>query len=132
MIKFEMMVGGLPDYQTDNGSFDYAAIARAVGIRSVRVEQPGGCPSGTGRSAGASRPGARRPGHGPERDLAGECEQLGGRALAALSIPPHITPPRSRGIALAAGNVLLDGGVGICSSLGGPTCRNIPRPAPIS
>ena len=40
MVKLEMLVDGLPDYQADNGRFDYAAIARAAGIHAIRVEQP--------------------------------------------------------------------------------------------
>ena len=35
-----MLVDGLPDYQTDHGPVDYAAIAQAAGLYSVRLEQP--------------------------------------------------------------------------------------------
>jgi pyruvate dehydrogenase (quinone) len=41
MIKLETMVDGMPDYRIDNGKSGYAAIARAAGTHSARVEQPG-------------------------------------------------------------------------------------------
>jgi len=40
MVKLEMLVDGLPDYETDHAPVDYSAIARAAGIHSVRVEKP--------------------------------------------------------------------------------------------
>jgi pyruvate dehydrogenase (quinone) len=93
MVKLEMLVDGLPDYQTDNGGFDYSAIAQGVGIHSVRVEQP------TDVRDGLSEAFAHR-----------------GRALVdrvtdptVLSIPPRITAAEVKGFALAAGKLVLDG-----------------------
>ena len=112
MIKLEMMVDGLPDYQTENGRFDYAAIAAATGIHSVRIEQPGDV-------------------------RAGLCEALAhpGPALIdlvtdpyALSIPPHVTAQQVKGFALAAGKAVLDGGVGEMLELARANVRNIPGP----
>jgi pyruvate dehydrogenase (quinone) len=37
-VRLEMLVDGLPDYGTDHARVDYAAIAHAAGIESVRVE----------------------------------------------------------------------------------------------
>jgi pyruvate dehydrogenase (quinone) len=112
MIKLEMLVDGLPDYQTDNGSFDYAAIAEAMGIHGVRVEQP------------------------PDvREALSNALAHPGPALVdlvtdpnALSMPPHITAAQVKGFALAAGKTVLDGGVGKMVELARANVRNIPRP----
>jgi pyruvate dehydrogenase (quinone) len=113
MIKLEMMVDGLPDYQTDNGSFDYAAIARAVGIHSVRVEQPADVRAGLAEALAHPGPALV--------DLITDPN--------ALSIPPHITAAQVKGFALAAGKVVLDGGVGRMLQLARANARNIPPPA---
>ena len=39
MVKLEMLVDDLPDYQTENGGFDDAAIAQAAGIHGIRADQ---------------------------------------------------------------------------------------------
>jgi pyruvate dehydrogenase (quinone) len=80
-VQLEMLVDGSPDHETDNGSFDYAAIAKAAGIHSVRVEQPGDIRGGL-REALAHR--------GPALvDLVTDPN--------ALSIPPHITAEEVKG-----------------------------------
>ncbi|HTP21469.1 MAG TPA: thiamine pyrophosphate-dependent enzyme, partial [Solirubrobacteraceae bacterium] len=113
MVKLEMLVDGLPDSETDNGGFDYAAIARAVGIHAIRVEQPTDVPAALSEAL------ARR---GPALvDLVTDPD--------ALSIPPHITAEQVRGFALGAGKVVLDGGVGKMVELARANLRNIPRPA---
>src|SRR5918912_1580167 len=107
-----MMVDGLPDYQTENGSFDYAAIAKAVGIESIRIEQPEDVRAGL--TAALTH-------RGPALvDLVTDPN--------ALSIPPHITAAQVKGFALAAGKVVLDGGVGKMVELARANVRNIPRP----
>jgi pyruvate dehydrogenase (quinone) len=113
MIKLEMMVDGLPDSQTENGSFDYAAIARAAGIHGVRVEQPVDI-----------------------REFLREAFAHPGPALVdlvtdpnALSMPPRVTVEQVKGFSLAAGKVVLDGGVGKMLELARSNIRNIPRPA---
>ena len=40
MVKLEMLVSGLPDFETDHASVDFAAIARAADIHAVRIEHP--------------------------------------------------------------------------------------------
>jgi pyruvate dehydrogenase (quinone) len=112
MIKLEMMVDGLPDYQTDNGSFDYAAIASAAGLHSIRVEQPADIRDGL--SEALTHPGPALV------DLVTDPN--------ALSIPPHITAAQAKGFALAAGKIVLDGGVGKMLDLARANVRNIPRP----
>jgi pyruvate dehydrogenase (quinone) len=112
MIKLEMMVDGLPDYQTDNGSFDYAAIASAAGIHAIRVEQPVDVRDGLREAF--SHPGPALV------DLVTDPH--------ALSIPPHITASQVKGFALAASKTVLDGGVGKMLELARSNVRNIPRP----
>jgi pyruvate dehydrogenase (quinone) len=46
----------------------------------------------------------------------------------ALSIPPRITGDMVRGFALAAGNTVLNGGVGRMVELARSNPRDIPRP----
>lgn len=41
MVKLEMEVAGLPDWQTDMPNTDFAAIAQAMGISAVTVHEPG-------------------------------------------------------------------------------------------
>jgi pyruvate dehydrogenase (quinone) len=112
MIKLEMMVDGLPDYQIDNGNFDYAAIARAAGIHSVRIQQPEGVRDGL--SEALAHPGPAL------IDLVTDPN--------ALSIPPHITGQQVKGFALAGGKIVLDGGVGKMIELARANVRNIPHP----
>jgi pyruvate dehydrogenase (quinone) len=113
MIKLEMMVDGLPDYQIDNGNFDYAAIARAAGIHSVRIEQPGEVRDGL--SEALAHPGPAL------IDLVTDPD--------ALSIPSHITGAQVKGFALSGGKIVLDGGVGKIIELARANVRNIPRPS---
>lgn len=40
MVKLEMEVAGLPDYETDMFNPDFAAIATAMGMQSFRVNEP--------------------------------------------------------------------------------------------
>jgi pyruvate dehydrogenase (quinone) len=112
MVKLEMMVDGLPDYQTDNGKFDYAAIAHAAGLEGVRIEQPGDLR--TGLAEALAHPGPAL------IDLVTDPN--------ALSIPPRITAAQVKGFALAAGKTVLDGGVGKMIELARANVRNIPRP----
>jgi len=41
MVKLEMEVAGLPDWQTDMPNTNFAAVAEAMGIRGVTVHEPG-------------------------------------------------------------------------------------------
>jgi len=41
MVKLEMEVAGLPDWQTDMPNTDFAAVAEAMGIRGITVHDPG-------------------------------------------------------------------------------------------
>jgi pyruvate dehydrogenase (quinone) len=112
MIKLEMMVDGLPDYQIDNGNFDYAAIARAAGINSIWIEEPAALTDQL--TEALAHPGPML------IDLVTDPN--------ALSIPPHITRTQVKGFALSGGKIVLDGGVGKMIELARANVRNIPHP----
>jgi pyruvate dehydrogenase (quinone) len=40
MVKLEMEVAGLPDWQTDMANPDFAAVAQAMGIKGITVREP--------------------------------------------------------------------------------------------
>ncbi|AEW92477.1 MULTISPECIES: pyruvate dehydrogenase [Streptomycetaceae] len=112
MVKLEMMVDGLRDYQTDHAPVDYSAIARAAGIHAIRAERPG-----------------------QVRDALAEGLAHDGPALVelvtdpnALSMPPHLSAGQVKGFAFSAGRTVLDGGVGRMLDLARANLRNIPRP----
>ncbi|MGP4020091.1 pyruvate dehydrogenase [Saccharopolyspora sp. 5N708] len=112
MVKLEMLVDGLPDFGTDHESVDFAALAAAAGIYSVRVEKPGAV-----------------------RDALADALGRPGPALVdvvtdpnALSIPPRITGDQVKGFALAVSRTVLSGGVGKMIQLARSNLRNVPRP----
>jgi pyruvate dehydrogenase (quinone) len=112
MIRLEMMVSGLPYFETDHPPVDFSAIARAMGIEALRIEDP-----------------AR-----VRDDLAGALGREGPALIEfvtdpnALSIPPSITVEQVKGFALAATKTVLDGGVGKMVELARSNLRNLPRP----
>ena len=110
MVQLEMLVDGLPDFQTDNGDFDYAAIAAAVGIHSIRIEQPTDVRSGLAEALAYPGPALV--------DLVTD--------PLALSIPPQITAEQVKGFALSGGKIVLGGGVGQMLQLARANLRNIP------
>ncbi|BCB76292.1 pyruvate dehydrogenase [Phytohabitans flavus] len=113
MVKLEMLVDGLPDFATDTGPVDYAAVARALGIHSVRIEDPV-------EVLGGFRDALNHPGPALV-DLVTDPN--------ALAIPPHVTPGEVKGFGLAATKVVLQGGVGKMVDLAAANLRNIPRPS---
>jgi pyruvate dehydrogenase (quinone) len=113
MVKLEMLVDGIPDYQTDHAPVDYAAIARAAGIHAIRVEQPADVRAALQEAL--SHPGPALV------DLVTDPN--------AMSIPPHITGEQVKGFAVAAGKIVLNGGVGRMLDLARSNVRNIPRPS---
>ena len=112
MVRLEMMVDGMPAFQTDHPPVDYAAVAEAVGMRSIRVEDP--------REV---------------RPALAEALAVDGPVLVdvitdpnALSVPSRITADQITGFALSAGRTVLQGGVGTMIELARSNLRNIPRP----
>ena len=112
MVKLEMLVNGLPDFQTDVPDTNYAEIARAIGFHAERVED-------------ASR----------LEDAYREAFAAPGPALVevitdpnALSLPPAITGGQVVGFATAMSKIVLNGGIAEAFSMATSNMRNIPRP----
>lgn len=111
MVKLEMLVEGLPDYETDHEPVDFAAIADGVGIPSVRITDPKKL----------------------EKQMAKALKTPGPVLIDvvtdpdALSMPPNITVDQIRGFATSSTKIVLDGGVGKMLNLARSNVRNIPR-----
>jgi len=112
MVKLEMMVDGIPDFETDHEPTDFAAIAAGVGIRSMRVEDPRDVR--TTLEQGLAEPGPVLMEFVTDPN--------------ALSIPPAITGEQIRGFATTASKMVLGGGVGKMIDLARSNLRNVPRP----
>ena len=112
MVKLEMMVDGIPDFETDHEPTDFAAIAAAVGIPSMRVEDPAEVRGTLAR--GLAEPGPVL------MEFVTDAN--------ALSIPPAITGEQIRGFATSASKMVLGGGVGKMIDLARSNLRNVPRP----
>jgi pyruvate dehydrogenase (quinone) len=115
MVKLEMLVNGIPDYETDHTPVDYAAIANAAGIHAIRVEQPTDIRAGLLEAL-------RHPGPALV-DLVTDPN--------ALSIPPRVTATQVKGFVTAASKIVLTGGVGRMLQLARTNARNIPRPTTV-
>ena len=113
MVKLEMLVSGLPDFETDHASVNYAAIAKAAGLHAIRIEQPKDIRAGLEDAL-------KHPGPALV-DIVTDPN--------ALSIPPHITGTQMAGFALAATKTVLEGGVGKMLELARSNLRNIPGAA---
>ncbi|QGU08259.1 Pyruvate dehydrogenase [ubiquinone] [Corynebacterium occultum] len=112
MVKLEMLVEGMPEYQTDHEQVNFAEIARGVGINAVRLEDPATL-----------------------REDLRDALALPGPVLIdivtdpnALSIPPSITWEQIMGFGTAAAKTVFGGGVGRMLDLARSNLRNIPRP----
>ena len=113
MVKLEMLVTGIPDFETDHANVNYAAIAEAAGIHSMRIEQPKDVKSGLIEAFNH---------RGPVLvDLVTDPN--------ALAMPPHVSGEQMRGFALAATKVMLSGGVGRMLEMARSNLRNIPGAA---
>ena len=110
MVKLEMLVSGLPDFETDHAGVNYAAIAQAAGIHAIRIEHPKDIRAGLEEALAYPGP--------VLVDLVTDPN--------ALSIPPHITGTQMAGFALAATKIVLDGGVGQMLEMARTNLRNIP------
>ncbi|MEV0416746.1 pyruvate dehydrogenase [Streptosporangium canum] len=112
MVKLEMLVDGLLDFGTDVAPVDYAAIAAAIGLGSVRVEKPAQVREALATAFAAPGPYLVDVVTDPD----------------VLSMPPRITAKQVKGFALGAGKVVLTGGVGRMIDMARANLRNIPRP----
>jgi pyruvate dehydrogenase (quinone) len=112
MVKLEMLVDGLPSYQTDHPPVDFSAIARGVGMPVLQVTRPDDVRSAL--ADGLARPGPVL------------IEMV--TDPNALSVPPHVTMDQVKGFALGAAKLVLEGGVGAMVELARSNLRNIPHP----
>lgn len=115
MVKLEMMVAGLKEFQTDHAQVNYANIAEAVGIKSFRVEKP----------------------QDLERTIK-EAFAYDGPVLVemvtdpdALSLPPNFDWTMIKGFTESAVKTVLDGGIGNMVELARSNLRNIKGAAAI-
>jgi microsomal dipeptidase-like Zn-dependent dipeptidase len=56
MVKLEMRVVGLPDWQTENKNPNFAKVAEAIGLMGVRIEDPADIRSGLRKALEYSGP----------------------------------------------------------------------------
>ncbi|ALC06727.1 Pyruvate dehydrogenase [ubiquinone] [Corynebacterium deserti GIMN1.010] len=112
MVKLEMLVEGQPEFGTDHEEVNFAEIAAAAGIKSVRITDP--------KKA---------------REQLAEALAYPGPVLIdivtdpnALSIPPTITWEQIMGFSKAATRTVFGGGVGAMIDLARSNIRNIPTP----
>jgi pyruvate dehydrogenase (quinone) len=110
MVRLEMMVAGDPPFETDHDHVDYAAIARAAGLFTVRVEKPAELRAALRSVLDHDGPALLDVVTDPD----------------ALEIPPHITKEEAAGFALSAGRTVLAGGVGQMLHVARTNLRNIP------
>ena len=111
MVKLEMLVNGLPDFQTDVPDTNYAEIARAIGFHAERVED-------ASRLEGAYREAFAAPGPALVEVIT---------APNALSLPPAITGGQVVGFATAMSKIVLNRGIAEAFSMATSNMRNIPR-----
>ncbi|WKD58725.1 pyruvate dehydrogenase [Corynebacterium caspium] len=110
MVKLEMLVAGMPEFETDHEHVNYADVARAIGIKAIRVEDPAQL-----------------------REKVAEALAYPGPVLVdivtdpnALSIPPEITWSMMLGFSKAATRIVLGGGIGRMVEMARSNLRNIP------
>lgn len=112
MVKLEMLVEGMPEFETDHDQLNFADIAAGMGIKSIRVEKPK-----------------------EVRKAVREALAYNGPVLVefvtdpnALSIPPTLSIDQLLGFSKAAARTVFDGGVGHMVDMAASNLRNIPRP----
>jgi len=111
MVRLEMLVDGLPSYATDTPPVDYAAVASAIGIPSVRVEQPTAVRAALREAFSHDGPALI--------DLVTDPR--------ALSLPPKITRQQVSGFTAAMSKEVLGGGLGEVMAMARSNLRNVPR-----
>jgi len=112
MVRLEMLVDGLPAFGTDSTAVDYAAVGSALGINSVRVEDPKQLEGTLGQLLSAPGPALI--------DIVTDPH--------ALSMPPTITAGQVAGFTIAMSKEVLGGGLGEVVSMARSNLRNIPLP----
>jgi len=95
MVKLEMEIDGLPDWQTDLRNPDFAKVAEAMGIKGIRIENPADLHSGIKQALDHDGPVLVDAITDPN----------------ALSLSPNITEEQMTGFALSMGKLVLSGHV---------------------
>ena len=93
MVKLEMEVAGLPDWQTDLKNPDFAKVAESMGIRGIRIENPANLASGIKQALDHPGPALVDAITDPN----------------AVSLPPHVTAEQIEGFALTMGKLVFSG-----------------------
>jgi len=93
MVKLEMEVAGLPDFQTDLKNPNFAKLAEAIGMMGVRIEDPADVSSGLKKALQQSGPALVDVVTDPN----------------AVSLPSHIEPEQVVGFGLTLGKLVLAG-----------------------
>ncbi|GAA1788872.1 pyruvate dehydrogenase [Planosporangium flavigriseum] len=114
MVELEMLVAGLPPYQTRMKEPDFAAVARAAGATGIRIEDPADVRDGL-REAFAT----------PGPVLVDAVTDPN-----ALSMPPKITPEQVKGFGLAFSKIVLSGDFDAAREMARANIRNLPLPRP--
>lgn len=112
MVKLEMLVGGIPEHETDHESVDFFKIAEAAGIKTFRIEDPKQAPKQIKKALAYNGPALIDVVTDPN----------------ALSLPPTLTFDQLLGFSKAATRTVFGGGVGSMLSMAKSNLRNIPRP----
>ncbi|MDK8626658.1 pyruvate dehydrogenase [Corynebacterium appendicis] len=115
MVKLEMMVAGLKEFQTDHAQVNYANIAEAVGIKSFRVEKPQDLEKTIKEAFAYDGPVLVEMVTDPD----------------ALSLPPNFDWTMIKGFTESAVKTVLDGGIGNMVELARSNLRNIKGAAAI-
>lgn len=110
MVKLEMLVAGMPEFGTDHEHVNFAAIAEAIGIKAIRIEDPKDVKSGIAEALAYDGP--------VLVDIVTDPN--------ALSIPPEITWEMLIGFSKAATRTVFGGGIGNMINLARANLRNIP------
>ena len=93
MVKLEMEVNGLPDFQTDLKNPNFAKVAEAMGMMGVRIENPADVSSGLKKALQQSGPALI--------DVVTDAN--------AVSLPSHISADQVVGFGLTMGKLVLAG-----------------------
>ena len=109
MVKLEMMVAGMPNFGTDHERNNFADIANAMGIQSVRVEDPVELEDAIATAFASDGPYLVEVVTDPD----------------ALSLPPEITWDMLLGFSQAATRTVFGGGVGEMLGLARSNLRHI-------
>ena len=109
MVKLEMMVAGLPEHETDHEHVNFAKIGDAIGIKTIRIEDPQDVESGIKEALAYDGP--------VLVDVVTDPN--------ALSLPPNITWEMMMGFSRSATRTVFEGGVGRMVNLARANLRNI-------